>query len=326
MAVNEPSDQMLRRVAYSIARMYMEIERGLRSPEHLQPVLTKPAYLVFRRTTMPQRFPNAGPVLPTDIRGITVNRHVAGQATISMTTREEEDRWGAIVLHLRAPKGPGDSWKADQLERIRRHRRELARERETPEPVGLPERISRVEQERNLSEAAGRAVAARLKELKALPEEQQDRDEMKGLRQQRRRWSAKVKELDEEMLDLRRRHALRTRLGLGVETLNGHGPELSAEELGRVLGPKPPDDRRAALWQTAADGIQSYRTRWDVTDTQTALGASPEDAEQRRHRGQVAELLRTLAPQLRRDPAGERQLDGAATARDQREEGLSLEP
>ncbi|MDP8930631.1 MAG: Rv3235 family protein [Actinomycetota bacterium] len=323
MAAPEPTDHQLRRVAYSIARMFMEIERGLRPPEHIERLLTKPAYLRFRRTPLPRRFPNSGPVLPTDIRGIHVSRHLPGQVTASMTCREQDDRWGAIVLHLRAPRRPGETWKADQLERLVNSRHELRRDPEMEGPPDLSERIRLVEGERTLAEGARGAASARLKELRQLPADEQDKPAMKALRQQRTFWSAKVKELDDEILGLKQTQLLRDQLGL-LE-VDDQTAKLSPEKLERVLGPKPTDGRRAQLWQVAADDIQAYRERWDVRDPHVALGAEPEDPEQRRHRERVAELLRTVAPQLRREGGTDRSLEVASASRARQDRGIGIE-
>lgn len=323
MAAPEPTDQQLRRVAYSIARMFMEIERGLRPPEHIERVLTKPAYLRFRRTPLPRRFPNSGPVLPTDIRGIHVSRHLPGQVTASMTCREQDDRWGAIVLHLRAPRRPGETWKADQLERLVNSRHELRRDPEIEGPPDLSERIRLVEGERTLADGARGAAVARLKELRQLPAEEQDKPAMKALRQQRKFWSAKVQELDDEILGLKQTQLLRDHLGL--LDVADQTVKLSPEKLERILGPKPANGRRAQLWQVAAEDIQDYRERWDVHDPHVALGAEPANPEQRRHHERVAELLRTVAPQLRREGGTGRTLEGASASRDRQDRGMGIE-
>lgn len=323
MAAPEPTDQQLRRVAYSIARMFMEIERGLRPPEHIEGLLTKPAYLWFRRTPLPRRFPNSGPVLPTDIRGIHISRHLPGQVTASMTCREQDDRWGAIVLHLRAPRRPGETWKADQLQRLVNSRHELRRDPEIEGPPDLTERIRLVQEERTLAEGARGAAFARLKELRQLPADEQDKPAMKVLRQQQMFWSAKVRELDDEILGLKQTQLLRDHLGL--LDVDDQGAKLSPARLARVLGPKPTDGRRAQLWQVAADDVQGYRERWDVCDPHVALGGEPEDPEQRRHRERVAELLRTVSPQLRRVGGTDRGLEPASVSRDRQERGIGIE-
>ena len=323
MAASEPTDQQLRRLAYSIARMFLEIERGLRPPEHIKPVLTQPAYRRFRRVPRPPRPAISGPVLPTDIRGIHVSRHLSGQVTASMTCRESDDRWGALVLHLRAPSPPGETWKADQLERVVNRRRDLGRDPEVEDPPGLRERIRSVEGERFLARGARGAAVARLEELGQLPADEQDELAMKALRQQASFWSSKVEELDEEVRCLKQMQQLREQLGL--VDVEEHTPRLSAEKLERVLGPKPTEDGRAQLWQVAADDVQGYRKCWDISDPHVALGAEPQDPEQRQHRERVAELLRTVAPHLRRDAGSDRSLEGASVRRGRQDCDLGIE-
>lgn len=323
MAVPEPSDRQLRRVTYSIARMFLEIERGLRPPAHIKPLLTQPAYRRFRSVPRPPRPAISGPVLPTDIRGIHVSRHLPGQVTASMTCREAGGRWGALVLHLRAPSQPGETWKADQLERVMNGRRDIGRDPEIADPPDLNERIRSVEGERFLARGARGAAAARLEELEQLPGDEQDEPTMQAHRQQANFWSAKVKELDDEIRGLKQTQQLREQLRL--VDVEDQTPRLSAEQLERVLGPKPTEGGRAQLWQVAADDVQGYRERWDVCDTQVALGAEPEGPKQRQHRERVAELLRTVAPHLRRDAMRDRRLEAAVMARDRQERGIGIE-
>lgn len=323
MAASELTDQQLRRVAYSIARMFLEIERGLRPPEHMKPVLTQPAYGRFRRVALPPRPAISGPVLPTDIRGIHVSRHLPGQVTASMTCRESDDRWGALVLHLRAPSQPGETWKADQLERVVNRRRDLGRDPEIEDTPDLKERIRSIEGERFLARGARGAAAARLEELGQLPVHEQDEPAMEPLRQQASFWSTKVEELDDEILSLKQTLQLREQLGL--VDVDDQTARLSPEKLERVLGPKPTEGGRAQLWQVAADDVQGYRERWDVSDPHVALGADPEDPEQRRHRERVAELLRTVAPHLRRDADAGRSLEAVVVSRDRQERGIGIE-
>ena len=146
---------------------------------------------------------------------------------------------------------------------------------------------------------------------------------MKTLRQQVSFWSAKVKELDDEILRLKQTLQLREQLGL--VDVEGERARLSPEKLERVLGPKPAEGDRAQLWQAAANDVQGYRERWDVSDPQVALGAEPEDPEQRQHRERVAELLRTVAPHLRRETMRDRRLEAAVIARDRQARGMGIE-
>ena len=322
MAAPEPTDQQLRRVAYSIARMFLEIERGLRPPEHIKPVLTQEAYWGFRRRPRPPRPAISGPVLPTDIRRIHLSRHVRGQVTASMTCREEGDRWGALVLHLLAPSEPGETWKADQLERVVNKRRDLRRDPEVAGPPDLRERIRSIEGERFLARGARGAAVALLAELERLPAENRDEVVMATHRQQASYWTAKVDELDDEIMRLK--HTLQLREQLGLVDVEEQPARLSPEKLERILGPRPADGHRAQLWQLAADDVQGYRERWDVCDSQVALGAEPEDPEQRRHRDRVAELLRTVAPHLRRDEGSERCLAEDLMVRERQERGIGL--
>ena len=71
----------------------------------------------------------------------------------------------------------------------------------------------------------------------------------------------------------------------------------NAEHLERLLGPIPADrdDRRA--WREAANTVESYRRRWDVLDSERALGDLPPNAEPDRVQGfeHAAEAARSYA-------------------------------
>jgi hypothetical protein len=114
----DPTDRQLRAAIYRIARTYLEIERGLRPPEHLESVLTPAEYRRHRHTPSPARTRTGDAVLPTDIGHIHLDRHLPGQITATLPTRETGQHWGALVLHL-ARRHTG-RWRIDQLERLTR--------------------------------------------------------------------------------------------------------------------------------------------------------------------------------------------------------------
>jgi conjugative relaxase-like TrwC/TraI family protein len=76
------------------------------------------------------------------------------------------------------------------------------------------------------------------------------------------------------------------------------------------LGERPKDPAKAAAWDKAVRGVESYRTRNGVVDRHNALGAKPKDraaqAEQRRMRERLQRTQRQLG--LKRQRSAERSM------------------
>lgn len=69
--------------------------------------------------------------------------------------------------------------------------------------------------------------------------------------------------------------------------------------LTRILGEPPQQEAAGQLWNAAAEAIESYRGRWGIADTASALGPQPDDAPQRADREATATELRELTQRLR---------------------------
>lgn len=309
----------LRVLVLRLARVYLEVERGLRSPDHLRNLLTPHEYRRHRVKPRYNHFPREGPVVPRDIRGLHLDTSVPGKLSATVTTREHGNLWGELVLHFRRT-GDYRSWKADKLERLFRDPRALSQhceERESPDvsddegrsaehensPQGptsdLDARIERVMAERHLVEAARQAATRDLADARDAASSNGNEASQRSLRQLAKDWSQRLDSLDAELADLRRAKRLRERIAkLDVPVIERRDATVTRNPLKKLLGPRPEEPDWAQLWDIAAEAIRDYRTRWDITDIHTALGPKPEDPNQQQQRAEVVELLRKVGPRL----------------------------
>ena len=322
----DPTDRQIRASVYKVVRAYLEVERGLRAPEQLERFLTAAEHRRHRNRPSDPRLRTRQAVLPTDVGPIHLDRHLPGQITASVTTRETDQHWGALVLHLVHQRD--GRWRIDQLERLRRP--SIARQQTPSQPVDLDQRIARVTEERRLAEAAHRAISTRLTEVRTNGGRKQAGGDITMLQQQQRTWERRTAELGHELTTLRQKRDSHERFpGAGAsqptpatptEPTAKREPEqlplkrptrpstpaeptgLSERQLTAALGPVPDDDWQRRLWHGLADEIRTYRRRWKVTDPRTLLGAETVHPDQERERQGLAELLRASARELRSEP------------------------
>lgn len=300
MPTREPTDRELGTLLYRIAHTYLEVERGMRPPQHLQRLLTIAEYYRHRQQPAQDRLPAAGPVVPTDIGQIRFDRTLRGDVAAVVPTREVSQRWGALTIQLRkTPNG----WLVSHLQRVQR--RTLTREADSPipEPEDITQRIQRVEDERGLVESAHQAVKARLADLR---NGRQDKGASQPeLSQQEQVWARRIKELDHELVQLRRRVQFREALDRPNDTSGSrscHDPVDEVDKrLAKILGPVPNGLEGQDVWTAARQEVVSYRRRWSIDDRSTLLGPEAQDVDQRRDRAQVAAFLRAAARALHRN-------------------------
>jgi hypothetical protein len=97
-----PDDQQLIRIVQHLAKLHLEIERGVRDPDQLTTMMRPEAQLAWRRTrphgiTLP-----GGPATDADLGPISLRRASAGDVFASVTTTTLPGRRGALtfVLHV----------------------------------------------------------------------------------------------------------------------------------------------------------------------------------------------------------------------------------
>jgi hypothetical protein len=297
MASPDPTDLRIRADVYRLTRLYLEIERGSRPPDALEQFLTPAEYRRHRSRPQPPTSCTREPVPPTDIGRIHLDRHLPGQITATIPTRENGERWGALVLHFaRTHTG---RWRIDQLERLTRPT--VARDAPTapPAPTDLDTRIQAIEEERGAVDAAHRATTTRLRELRRAGA---DRDQTRDLRAQQKVWKRLRGELDTELADLRHTRELRVALaGIDQRPLR-HPTELDDTQLERLLGAVPDHEWRRGLRDGLIEEIHTYRRRWNVTDPRNVLGPQPADPDHQHDRDELADTLRAAARALGTSP------------------------
>jgi hypothetical protein len=232
-----------------------------------------------------EHFPRGGPVHPKDLSGVRLTRYPGGHVYAALSTREQDDRWGAITMQLKP--GPDGRFVVSELERVRP--RPLQRDTAPEQRQDLKRQIRRADDERRLTKAALCAEEKRLSSADQTDRRADVRDLVSAYR-------SRLSDLDAELQDLRTRQQAR-------ETVAEHEARDAAGEppayITKLLGEQPTDEGRLGLWQAARDAIEEYRAYWSV-DGDTALGRPPEDEDQSRHREEVIQFVRTITPQLHR--------------------------
>jgi hypothetical protein len=140
-----------------IARVCLEVERGLRPPEHLTPFLD-PSQQQIQPGQL-GRF-GGGPVRHDHVGQPQISRLTDTHAIATVITRTDEHRWGALSLELHALDG---RWRIAGLQRLL-----ASRDYRTP-PAALPEiaasmqaRRAEMVEARQMAEAAHAASSRRL--------------------------------------------------------------------------------------------------------------------------------------------------------------------
>lgn len=195
------TDDQLRDIARYLARVCLEVERGLRPPAHLQRFLD-PATRGRRQSRNAIGRFRGGPVQPRDIGTPQLSRTADEHLFVTVATSTEAGRWGALSLELRHRSG---RWHVVDVQRLlaATHYRSTRRTAPASEGDG---RYGNVADERRLTTAALHACDRRLGELTPdQPGHHQARDLT-------RRWRLTLAELDREIADLRAvDHARRSR-------------------------------------------------------------------------------------------------------------------
>jgi hypothetical protein len=106
------TDGQLADVLRFVARLCLEVERGLRPPAHLSPFLDP-----SRPPLQPDQLGSfgGGPVAPDHIGQPQISRLTATHVVATVTTRTEANRWGALSLELHAHAG---RWRIAGLQRL----------------------------------------------------------------------------------------------------------------------------------------------------------------------------------------------------------------
>lgn len=188
----QATDEQLRDIARYLARLCLEVERGMRPPDHLARFLDPPTRRRWQPRTKIGRFAG-GPVRPRDIGIPQVSRPTDLHAFISVATNTEAGRWGALSFEMRCRSG---RWHVTDIQRLLaathyRSTPRIASERGPDRPLGS------VSEERRLAGAALRASERRLDELAP------NQPGYRQTSQLARTWRRMVADLDREIADIR---------------------------------------------------------------------------------------------------------------------------
>lgn len=294
MPRRELTDEQMVTFVHSVAHIYMEVERGLRDPQHLQRLMTRAEFERHRQLPPDERLrPRAaGPVRPGDIGKIRIDRTHPREITAAIPTRESGERWGSLVIDLRQV---GDGWLVTRLERLQRRGLEPTQEGVAEPGRSLDDRVRQVKTELRLVHSAQRATEAQLDEAV----DEATRQELEG---QARRWEAKAEELGAELAELERNRQLSEKRE-PIAT-SGAAARAAVPALGRILGPRPRTGADRTLWDAIREQVESYRDRWGLPDEGTLLGGDVSGTQQQAHRERVADLIKAARRILEssRDP------------------------
>lgn len=156
------TDDEIRKVGVAVARIYLEVERGLRNRDHLRRFMTPQAYSAQFADRL-SRFPDAGPVRADDIGATQYRRVTHDRAMLTLIAREGGERWGAVCIDLQP--GPARRWYVAELTRVQD--RNLTHHHAPMVPGATPKRFrqrllaERTAIETALAAARSRAAAAK---------------------------------------------------------------------------------------------------------------------------------------------------------------------
>ncbi|WP_052665129.1 hypothetical protein [Nitriliruptor alkaliphilus] len=97
-----PTDLQLEVIVRHIARLHLEIERGLRDPAQLIRLMSPQAELQWQRTRERGGRLPGGPVRDADLGPVQLRRDHEGLVYAAVTTPTQRGRWGALTLVLHA--------------------------------------------------------------------------------------------------------------------------------------------------------------------------------------------------------------------------------
>lgn len=153
------TDAELQQVAEYVALRYLEVERGLRGKECLRHFLSPQAYNQ-QFDAAASRFSSGGMVRQTDLGRMSFQRLQPDRVHIAIPTRQQGDRWGALVMELRADNR--SAWRVTELTR--------AQDRNLTRPRFMPEWKGPGDPDLALVELTKTAVAARTAKVAAAEE------------------------------------------------------------------------------------------------------------------------------------------------------------
>lgn len=99
---SSPTDSQLETIVRHLAKLHLEIERGVRDPHHLTRLMSPPAELLWLRTRERGLPMPGGPARDADVGPVHLRRDAEGVVYATTTTPTRRDRWGALTFVLQA--------------------------------------------------------------------------------------------------------------------------------------------------------------------------------------------------------------------------------
>jgi hypothetical protein len=189
------TDEQLERFAAFLAKVTLEIERGLRKPELLLDVMPTRTWEQWQRGRLPGTF-HGGPVMDADIGTPRLERLHDTRAIANIVTRTDAERWGALTMRLDAASG---RWRAASIQRL--YAAHHYRTGPYPPVVEVPveQRISLAVHDRERAGAALQASQRRQTDLTPRTSAHREAKRMTDT------WTRIVADLDRELAMLRHR-------------------------------------------------------------------------------------------------------------------------
>lgn len=262
----------LRAVVNQIARTYLEVERGLRSPDQLAAFLSRAEYHRHRVTS---RGPRAAsrPVRPTDIGKVRLDAATPDRVNASVRVRRDDGTWSALVVDL---KQTGHGWHVERLDRLERLLPREPRNVEIDEDA-VERRRHFVERERQTVDAAYRAVRRRYDRI---PDKRTT--PARALRPELDRWEDRLADLDSELRDLR-----------AAGRTESH--ELTHGAVDDGVPAEVDAGARSARGNDFEALVGRYRDRWGIAPDAAIFGTPVDEIQEADRRELVAAIQAAFA-------------------------------
>ena len=148
-------------VVRTLARLHLEVERGLRSSQDLASLMPPGARMPYLRSHTPDHRLTGGPVSDADIRAVKVQTHTSGRIYATAVTSTTPGRTGALSLLLDTR---GERFALLQIVRLHSrgdYGRSTAIDRQTPAP-DTNQQLGVMRDSRDQADTVRRELARRL--------------------------------------------------------------------------------------------------------------------------------------------------------------------
>ena len=189
----------LRAIVQELAKVHLEIERGLRSKAVLADQMPPAARLPFRRSHTPQARLSGGTVTNRDVRRVRVERHDSGRVYASAVTSTNPGQVGSLSFVLQTRDRKVALLQVQRVHARRDYTRaDTATRQQQPPDQGRQLTIAR--------ESRAHAEEARQELARRLATTATDDPQRATLARSFGNWTRLVDHLDREVAELTRRH------------------------------------------------------------------------------------------------------------------------